>query len=244
MYTRCVLGIHLFCWIYKPSDLISYSCVVQFFQCLKIFLTQLQVWIYFCYISPSKPAAQSPGSVCHTTLHKRLDLYSSWCSKCAVIAQSHMDSGVFIVSHQIYSSAVHVIMMLALVPHHILFPSQSFCMLFKGIVIMPVHCLHISVPPSMHCCVNEGVTTWLGIGIELCSNDPCWEVLQEQIWRCYPVNKDPAETSCEQHRAEMCDFKQGLLVPDSWWSAYHFIIFFIVIECDTEGKLECFLLRK
>lgn len=116
------------------------------------------MWIYFCYISPSKPAtAQSPGSVCHTTLHKRLDLYSSWCSKCAVIAQSHMDSGVFIVSHQIYSSAVHVIMMLALAPHHhLVFPSQPFCILFKGIVIMPIHCLHISICPSLQCWLIGG----------------------------------------------------------------------------------------
>lgn len=108
------------------------------------------MWIYFCHISPSKPPAQSPGSVCHTTLHKRLDLYSSWCSKCAVIAQSHMDSGVFVVSHQIYSSAVHVIMMLALASHHHLsFPSQSFCMLFKAIVIMPLRRLYISISPSV-----------------------------------------------------------------------------------------------
>lgn len=34
----------------------------------------------------------------------------------------------------------------------------------------------------------------------------CWKVLQEQIWRRHPVNKEPAETSCEQHGAEMCDF--------------------------------------
>lgn len=133
-------------WIYK-ADVISFSIPVtlQLYQWLNILLTQLQVWIYFCYISPSKPAtAPSPGSVCHTTLHKLHDLYSSWCSKCAVIAQSHMDSGVFIVSHQIYSSAVHVIMMLALAPHHrLLFPSQLFCMLFKGIVFMPA-CKHLS----------------------------------------------------------------------------------------------------
>lgn len=65
------------------------------------------------------------------------------------------------------------------------------------------------------------VLIWLGISSELCSNDPKWKVLQEQIWRRYPVNKEPAETSCEQHHMEMCDFKQGLLVTDSWWSVYH-----------------------
>lgn len=54
------------------------------------------------------------------------------------------------------------------------------------------------------------------VGSELRSNDPCWKVLQGQIWRRYPVNKEPAETSYEQHRMEMCDFKQGLLVIDSW----------------------------
>lgn len=54
------------------------------------------------------------------------------------------------------------------------------------------------------------------------SNGPCGKVLQEQIWRRHPVNKEPAETSCEQHGTEMCDFKQGLLVTDSWWSVYHF----------------------
>lgn len=54
------------------------------------------------------------------------------------------------------------------------------------------------------------------------SNAPCWKVLQEQIWRRHPVNKEPAETSCEQHGTEMCDFKRGLLVTDSWWSVYHF----------------------
>lgn len=97
--------------------------------------------MYFCYISPSKlDTAGSPGSVCHTTLRKRLDLYSSWCTKCAVIVESHMDLGVLIVSHQIYSSAAHVIMMPALVPHHLLFPSKPFCMLFKGIVITLIHC--------------------------------------------------------------------------------------------------------
>lgn len=37
----------------------------------------------------------------------------------------------------------------------------------------------------------------------------CWKVLQEQIWRRHPVNKEPAETSCEQHGAEMCDFMRG-----------------------------------
>lgn len=35
--------------------------------------------LYFTF----KAAAQSLGSVCHTTVHKRL---GSWCSKCAVIA--------------------------------------------------------------------------------------------------------------------------------------------------------------
>lgn len=54
------------------------------------------------------------------------------------------------------------------------------------------------------------------------SNGPCWKVLQEQIWRRHPVNKEPAETSCEQNGTEMCDFKRGLLVTDSWWSVYHF----------------------
>lgn len=37
----------------------------------------------------------------------------------------------------------------------------------------------------------------------------CWKVLQEQIWRRHPVNKEPAETSCEQQGAEMCDFMRG-----------------------------------
>lgn len=88
------------------------------------------MWIYSCHISPSKPAtAPSPGSVCHTAVHKLLDLCSSWCSKCAVIAQSHMDWGAFIVSHQIYSSAAHVIMMLAFSPHHHLPLSPSGCYL-------------------------------------------------------------------------------------------------------------------
>lgn len=88
------------------------------------------MWIYSCHISPSKPAtAPSPGSVCHTAVHKLLDLCSSWCSKCAVIAQSHMDWGAFIVSHQIYSSAAHVIMMLAFAPHHHLPLSPSGCYL-------------------------------------------------------------------------------------------------------------------
>lgn len=117
-------------------------------------LAQLKVRMHFCYISPSKPAtAQSPGSVCHTTLHKRLDLCSSWCSKCAVIAQSHMDWGVFIVSHQIYSSAVYVIMMLASVPQLQLSLSQPLCMLFKAIVKMPIQCLHTHT--HIYICLSE-----------------------------------------------------------------------------------------
>lgn len=43
----------------------------------------------FCYISPSKPVARALGSICHTMMHNRFDLYSSWCSKCAVIAVTH-----------------------------------------------------------------------------------------------------------------------------------------------------------
>lgn len=94
--------------------------------------------MYLCYISPSKPAAQSLGSVCHTILHKRLDLYSSWCSKCAVIAQSHMHSGVFRVSHHIYSSTIHVIMMPALAQHHHHFPIfRPFACVIRVIVIKP-----------------------------------------------------------------------------------------------------------
>ncbi len=108
------------------------------------------------------------------------------------------------------------------------FPLSPFCALFKGIIIMPVHCLHISLSPWTHCCLIWRkclcVKIWLGISSEVCSNDPCREVLQEQIWRRYPVNKEPAETSCEQHRAEMCDFKQGPPVPDSLWSANHFFL--------------------
>lgn len=130
--------------------------------------------MYSIYTSPSKPAtAQSPGSVCHTTLHNRLDLYSSWCSKCAVIAQSHMDSGVFIVSHRIYSSVVHVIMKLALTPrHHLPFPSLPFWMLFKGIVMAPVR------SRCARCCLIGGnLFCVMIIGGDLCSNDPCWEVL-------------------------------------------------------------------
>ncbi|CAB1441231.1 unnamed protein product [Pleuronectes platessa] len=50
---------------------------------------------------------------------------------------------------------------------------------------------------------------------DVCGNDPGWEVLQEQIRRRYPVNKESAETSCEQQRSETCEFKQGLSVPDS-----------------------------
>lgn len=60
------------------------------------------------------------------------------------------------------------------------------------------------------------VGVFLGIsGFELWSNGPWWEVLQEQIRRCYPVNKEPAETSCQQQRGETCDFKHGHMT-DSW----------------------------
>lgn len=143
-YPQCVSGIRLSYWIYK-LDVISFAIPVSsnFTAGFTFSLRNFQVWIYFCHISPSKPAAQSLGSVCHTTLHKHLDLYSSWCSKCAVIAQSHMLSGVFRVSHQIYSSAVHVIMMPALAaapppppPPPIFSP---FCMLIRVIVIKPAH---------------------------------------------------------------------------------------------------------
>lgn len=43
--------------------------------------------------SPWEPAAASLGRVCHTALRKRLDLCGSWCSKCAVIAWSHVAFG-------------------------------------------------------------------------------------------------------------------------------------------------------
>lgn len=143
-----------------------------------------------------------------------------------------MDSGVFIVSHQIYSSAVHVIMMLALVPpNHLLFPSKPYWMLFKGIVIIHVYLHQCNVDWRKCFCV----VIWLGIGSDLCSNDPCWEVLQEQIWRCYPVNKEPAETSCKATQ-----------LADVWFQANpaqarQLVIcvslsFFIVIEDDTEEK--------
>lgn len=137
-----------------------------------------------------------------------------------------MDSGVFIVSHQIYSSAVHVIMMLALAPHRRLL---YFCVLFKGI-IMPAYSISICPlgAPLADWRKCFCVVIWLGVGGDIRRNDPCWEVLQEQIWRRYPVNKEPAETSCEQHRSEMCDFKQGPPVPDSWWSAYHFLFLLLL----------------
>lgn len=35
---------------------------------------------------------------------------------------------------------------------------------------------------------------------ELWSYGPRQEVLQEQIQRCHPVNKESAETSCQQQR--------------------------------------------
>lgn len=70
------------------------------------------------------------------------------------------------------------------------------------------------------------------------------KVWQEQIRRRYPVNEKPAETSCKQHRSETCDFKAPL-VPDGWWSVYHFLFFspfsfFFVAEYDSEGKLDFF----
>ena len=76
-----------------------------------------------------------------------------------------------------------------------------------------------------------------------CSNDPCREVLQEQIWRRYPVNKEPAETSCERLLSEMCDFEQGRAPPRPLARRLVICIalpLFIVIECDTDGKLEGF----
>lgn len=113
-------------------------------------------------------------------------------------------------------------MMAALEP----FPSQSFNVLFTGIVS---GCLAAWLEEMLLC------YDLMSVGAELCSNDPCWEVLPEQIRRCYPVNKEPAETGCEQQPTEVCDFKEDLLMTDSW-SVYHFFFF---IECDTEGRLDC-----
>lgn len=78
-------------------------------------------------------------------------------------------------------------------------------------------------------CFCVTIRVFWASALSSCSNDLCWEVLREQIWRRYPVNKEPAETSCEQHRAEMCDLKRGLLVPDSWWSAYH-VLFLLLLN--------------
>lgn len=76
-----------------------------------------------------KEAARSLGVVCHTPVHKRLHLSNSWCGKCAVIARSHMDLGVFGISSQICSSAVHVIMTLPTPPPPPLIFSPFRCLL-------------------------------------------------------------------------------------------------------------------
>ncbi len=200
------------------------------------------MWIYFCYISPSKPATtQSPGSVCHTTLHKLHDLYSSWCSKCAVIAQSHMDSGVFIVSHQIYSSAVHVIMMPALAPHHhLLFPSQPFCMLFKVIVIMPVHCLCISIRPLVQYRLIGGnaFVLWCDWASAVIS------AVMTRAGRCYRSRFGGAILLTRSLLRQAASNTALRCVISSKACPCQTVgdlrITFIVIECDAEAKLECF----
>lgn len=73
---------------------------------------RLAHWNIFLLDFTFGTAAQPLRSVCHTPAHKRLHLYGSCCSKCAVIAESHMDLGVFGISGQICASAVGVVTML------------------------------------------------------------------------------------------------------------------------------------
>lgn len=90
-------------------------------------------------------------------------------------------------------------------------PSLCVCLLFfssskrqsllrKYILcfLMPILCyisLRVPVTDWRKC---FSVVVWLGPSSPLRSSDPCWEVLREQIRRRYPVNKEPAETSCEE----------------------------------------------
>lgn len=105
-------------------------------------------WMHFCRISPSKPAAWSLGSVCHTTPHKRLDLCSSWCSKCAVITRSHVLSGC------VQSVAPNLFMCgpcdndacrRATTPPPIFCP---FACLLRLLLLSPARCLHGGVSPQ------------------------------------------------------------------------------------------------
>lgn len=89
-------------------------------------------------------------------------------------------------------------------------PFNPFRMMSKGIVIMPVHCQHIH-PRLLLVGWRKLLLLW---SHRLSASDfalmtrtgRCYK----QIWRRYPVNKEPAETSCEQHHSQMCDFKQIL----------------------------------
>lgn len=129
----------------------------------------------------------------------------------------------------------------ALAPQLHLSLSKTFSNLFKAVVLIPIHRLLMCC--SSLCAFGAdwrdcfSVLIGLGISSALCCNDPCWEVLWEQIWRRYPVNKQPAETSCEQLCSEMCDFQQGLLVPDSWRSEHHRLFWLLLNVTTGEGLL-------
>lgn len=85
----------------------------------------------FCRkFSPWEPAAASLGGVCHSALRKRLDLCSSWCSKCAVIAWSHVALRCVCTRSRVCPQRPRTITALVLSDSH----SASFHMLIKVIV--------------------------------------------------------------------------------------------------------------
>lgn len=119
-------------------------------------------------------------------------------------------------------------------------PPPTFACYLRVLLV----CLHISIcrlsALLVDCRKCFCAMIWLGISSDFGSNDPCWEVLQEQIWRRYPVNKEPAETSCEQHCSRCVISSKACPCQTVGDMHITYFFFFIVIEYVSKGKLDCF----
>lgn len=87
------------------------------------------------------------------------------------------------------------------------------CAPFTGCVEASQHCWLIGGNAFVSGCYWASAALSSGVMVHA---GRCYK---RQIRRCYPVNKEPAETSCQQQRGETCDFKHGHMT-DSWWCAY------------------------
>lgn len=197
-------------------------------------------WIHFCRISPSKPGAWSLGSVCHTTLHKRLDLCSSWCSKCAVIARSHVLSGC------VQSVAPNLFICGPCdndaLPsrHHTASHFLSFCALIKVIVIEPR-----SLPAWR--CLASAVVDWRKCLLcrDLIGPSVVIATVMARAGRCYRSRFGGAillTRSLLRQAASSTAVKCVISSEACWWQTVGDLcitfLCLIVIEYDAGGKLE------